>query len=94
MNCVDEVEDLVIEAQKDIINHKASYDDWDNRIYEAIAQCSQLGSDVYRNDLLLKVSNHLKNVRLEGGRPKVLSLDELKTHKVPGLGPDERVKTG
>jgi hypothetical protein len=87
MACVNEVETLVIEAQQDIIAHTGSYDSWDDRITKAIIQCSQPGTESYWNDLLLKVRYQLKNVGLEAGGPKVLSLDEIKTHTVPGPGP-------
>ena len=83
MNCVNEVEALVIKAQKEIIDRKSSYDFWDDPITNAITQCFQLGTDRYRNDLLLKVRDYLAKVGLEGREPKVLSLGEFETRPVP-----------
>ena len=80
MDCVDEVKDLVIDAQNAIIGHKGSIDFWDVRITNAITQCSALGKMEDRNDLVLKVRDHLKKVGLEAGKPKVESTSSKSKH--------------
>jgi hypothetical protein len=83
MYCVDEVDDLVIKAQKDIIDHKGSYNSWNDRITNAIIQCPALGEEKDRDGLVLKVRNHLENVGKQASGPRVKTLEEIIGRPLP-----------